>query len=157
MLERYKTEPTLFALNCSITHWFTFRLCKTYTPGKREKINFRWNEDHSLLQYSLSKIITITILTITNAVFIIQWKVPKFITKRTLSKIRWNTQALKSEVPPKHVLTERKWQLHHQHFESFLPSFPLENFLNTLCSKLSLNFKILCTITKSAFAAHRNK
>ena len=56
---------------------------------------------------------------IINVVFIVQQKKPEFITKRTLSKIRCKTQALKSEVPLKHVPRKRKWQVHHQSLESF--------------------------------------
>ena len=45
---------------------------------------------------------------ITNVVFIVQQKVPEFISKRALPKIRYKTQALKSKVPLKHVPTKRK-------------------------------------------------
>ena len=56
MLERYKTKHTLFTLNRSITHWFTFRLCKN--------IHF-WKKGQNQFQMEWRSF-TITILTITN-------------------------------------------------------------------------------------------
>ena len=112
MLERYK--------NCSVTHWFTFRLCKNVHTWKKGKNQFQmeWRSH------------TITIL---HVVFIVQQKKPEFITKRTLSKI---------------IICHLAWLntlIMLWHFLSITHSFLYTNLISI--AKVITRFMLLCQLS----------